>query len=142
MELCAKATSQMVPRERKKPHIVTHSIDDTASSSLIAWMEASGFQVSRVLSAREIADIDARSSCDLILIFSNEKLGETSATCLKIRELGLSKPVMVYFQNETVGDLSSIIATGVVAHFKKTTNLIDIVDTISRVLSQSLQFRE
>jgi len=49
---------------------------------------------------------------------------------------------MVYFQNETVGDLSSIIATGVVAHFKKTTNLIDIVDTISRVLSQSLQFRE
>jgi hypothetical protein len=79
----------------------------------------------------------------LILIFSTEKPGEISATCLKIRELGLSKPIMVYFQNETVGDLSPIIATGVVAHFAKSTNLIDIVDTISRVLrSRPLQFGE
>jgi hypothetical protein len=68
---------------------------------------------------------------------------ETSATCHIIRELGLNKPIMVYFQNEIVGDLPSIIATGVVAHFTKTTNLIDIVDTISRVLrSRSLQFRK
>src|SRR5882762_10403506 len=94
-----KQFPQIVPRERKKPHIVTYSTDETASSSLIAWMEDCGFQVSRALSVREIADIDARSSCDLILIFSNEKPGETSATCLKIRELGLNKPIMVYFQN-------------------------------------------
>ena len=138
-----KQFPQMVPRERKKPHIVTLSTDETASSSLIAWMEASRFQVSRVLSVREIADVDARSRCDLILIFSSENPREASATCLEIRELGLSKPIMVYFQNETVGDLSSIIATGVVAHFTKTTNLIDIVDTISLVLrSRSLLFRE
>ena len=97
-------------------------------------MEASGFQVSLVSTAIEITDIASRSSCDSILIFSNENLGETSATCLKIRELGLDKPIMVYFQKETVGDLPSITATGVVAHFTKTTNLIDIVDTISRVL--------
>jgi len=59
-----KQFPQMVPRERKKPHIFTYSTDETASSSLIAWMEDCGFQVSRALSVREIADIDARSSCD------------------------------------------------------------------------------
>jgi DNA-binding response OmpR family regulator len=124
----------MVLRGRTKPRLIVLSTDEAAASSIIAWMEASGFQVSLVSSAIEITDIAARASCDLILIFANEKLGETSAICLKIRELGLDRPIMVYFQNETVGDLPSIIATGVVAHFTKTTNLIDIVDTISRVL--------
>ena len=134
MELCAKAISQMVLRKREKPHIVTHSTDEAASSSIIAWLEASGFQVSRVSCVREIADIASRSGCDLILIFSSEKPGETSAICLKIRELGLNQPITVYFRNEPDSDLHSIIATGVVAHFTKATNLVDIVDTISRVL--------